>query len=46
MTREEKASIKALIDRIKKLEKEVEQLKKYFECFARFNRLGLPEAEE
>ena len=33
------------IDRIKKLEKEVEQLKKYFECFARLNRLGLPEVE-
>ena len=33
------------IDRIKKLEKEVEQLKKYFERFARFNRLGLPEVE-
>ena len=34
------------IDRIKKLEKEVEQLKKYFERFAYRNRLGLPEMEE
>ena len=33
------------IDRIKKLEKEVEQLTKYFERFARLNRLGLPEVE-
>ena len=33
------------IDRIKKLEKEVEQLKKYFERFAYRNRLGLPEVE-
>ena len=34
-----------LTDRIDKLEKEVEQLTKYFERFARFNRLGLPEVE-
>ena len=34
-----------LTDRIDKLEKEVEQLTKYFERFARLNRLGLPEVE-